>query len=509
MSTEQAQDGRRRRPSLVVASVAAAVLLAGGGGAYLAVDSAGKDGTPAGDGGNPPPLALDGYADGSGGHSDSGTARTDPTDGTNGGGGTTEGIAPGEPDPSGVVYRAVGELPEGPDGAAVYEPRGEVTKDQVVRLAKALGLSGTPTVQGGAWRLGPANDGSGPSLQVARKAPGTWSFTRSEPGGGDNCLKGRPCPPRTSPDPLGTPVGERAAKDAAAPVLKAVGQDGAKLDARQLMGSVRVVNADPEVDGLPTYGWSTGVQVGTDGEVVGGSGQLVKPHKGATYPVVGAAEALALLNAAGKGGGVSIGGCATPVPHKGDGPSRRDVKPCKPTVPPKQEPIAVEGAAFGLAAHFVAGRQTLVPSWLFEVRPQGARDAYTVSHPAVEPAYLKAPGAPGDPEPRPKPEPDQGDTYTSDIKVEGYSASGRTLTLHFTGGVCSTYEASARESGGRVSVKVTATEERGKVCIALAKFYTLPVTLEKPLGDRKVVTTGGTAVPRDKGEVKGEPAPRS
>ncbi|QDQ11116.1 hypothetical protein [Streptomyces spectabilis] len=509
MSTEQAQDGRRRRPSLVVTSVAAAVLLAGGGGAYLAVASAGEDGTPAGGGGTPPPLALDGYADGSGGHSDSGTERTDRADGTNGGGGTpTEGIAPGEPAPSGVLYRASGELPEGPDEAAVYEPRGEVTKDQAVRLAKALGLSGTPTAQGDSWRLGPANDGSGSSLQVARKAPGTWSFTRSEPGGGDNCLKGKPCPPRTSPElDGGAPVGERAAKAAAAPVLKALGQDGAKLDARQLMGSVRVVNADPEVDGLPTYGWSTGVQVGPDGEVVGGSGQLSKPHKGATYPVVSADEALALLNATGKGGGVSIGGCATPVPHKGDEPSRRDEVRCTPTVPPKQDPIAVEGATFGLAAHFVAGRQTLVPSWLFEVRPQGARDAYTVSHPAVEPAYLKAPGAPGDAEPKPKP--DKGDTYTSDVKVDGYSTSGRTLTVHFTGGVCSTYEASARESGGRVSVKVAATEERGKVCIALAKFYTLPVTLEKPLGDRKVVTPGGTAVPRDKGEVKAEPAPRS
>ncbi|MFI8928304.1 hypothetical protein ACIG3E_11590 [Streptomyces sp. NPDC053474] len=519
MSTDQAQDGRRRRPSLVVASVAAAVLLAGGGGAYLAMDPSGKDSGPAGDGGPPPPLALDGYADGSGGHTDSGTDRTD---GANGGGGTStsEGIAPGEPDPSGATYRAVGELPDGPDEAAVYEPRGEVTKDQVTRLAKALGLSGTPTAQGDSWRLGPANDGSGPSLQVARKAPGTWSFTRSEPGG-DNCLKGKPCPPRT-PSELdgGTPVSVRDAKAAAAPVLKAIGQDGAKLDARQLMGSVRVVNADPEVGGLPTYGWSTGVQVGPDGEVVGGSGQLAKPHKGATYPVVSAAEALALLNASGKGGGVGIGGCATPVPHKGDagdksdkgakgdGVTRRDEVRCPPTVPPKQEPIAVEGATFGLAAHFVAGRQTLVPSWLFEARPQGARASYTVQHPAVEPAYLTAPGAPGDPEPKPKPD-TKGDTYTSDIKVDGYTASGRTLTVHFTGGVCSTYEASARESGGQVAVKVTATEEKGKVCIALAKFYTLPVTLEKPLGDRKVVTPGGTAVPRAEGVAKGEPAPRS
>ncbi len=70
---------------------------------------------------------------------------------------------------------------------------------------------------------------------------------------------------------------ETAAKKAAVPVLKALGQDDAKLDASELMGAVRVVNADPKVGGLPTYGWTTGVQVGPDGQVVGGNGQLKTP----------------------------------------------------------------------------------------------------------------------------------------------------------------------------------------------------------------------------------------
>ncbi|MFF9894295.1 hypothetical protein [Streptomyces longispororuber] len=536
MDTEQTRDGRRRRSSLVVTSVAAAVLLAGGGTYLLTASSDDDGGAPAGGGGTPPPLALDGYADGKGGHSDSGPDRTNGT-----GGGASEGIAPGEPDPTGATYRAVGELPKGPDSAAVYAPRGEVTRESVTRLAEALGLSGTPVAQGDAWRLGPANDGSGPSLQVARKAPGTWTFSRHEPGGGDNCRKGRPCPDGTSPE-TGTPVGEAAAKKAAAPVLKALGQDGAKLDARQLMGSVRVVNASPEVDGLPTYGWSTGVQVDGDGQVVGGSGHLAALRKGATYPVVSAEKALDLLNASGNGR-VGIGGCATPAPRtpqkpgkpavpeepdkpvnpadpekKAPGPrtlpgaedgtpGSREQAPCEPTVPPKPRPVPVVGATFGLAAHFVAGRQTLVPSWLFEVRPHGAPVSSTVSHPAVEPAYLKAPGLPGDAEPEPGPA--EPGIVTKDVRVDGYSVSGRTLALHFTGGVCDTYEATAAESGRQVTVKVTATGEKGKVCIALGKFYTLPVTLEKPLDGRKVVTPKGAAVPRDKGEVRGEPAPRT
>ncbi|MFD9910887.1 hypothetical protein, partial [Streptomyces sp. NPDC059063] len=458
----------------------------------------------------------DGYTDGHQERSEPGT----------GGTGDPEGIAPGEPDPSGATYKPVGELPDGPDSAAVYEPRGEVTKEQVARLAKALGLSGTPTAQGGAWRIGPANDGSGPSLQVARKAPGTWTFSRNVPVSGDNCLKGKPCstkptaPDRPHPDDSGDAVSERAAKKAAAPVLKALGQDDAKLDARQLMGSVRVVNADPEVGGLPTYGWSTGIQVDADGKVAGGSGNVLAPHKGATYPVVSAEKALDLLNKQGRGDGrVGIGGCATPVPHAdggrtgtgdgGSGPGKDEGTRCVPEpVPPKPRPIAVEDATFGLASQFVAGRQTLVPSWLFAVKPQGAKDAFTVTHPAVDPKYLTWPGD-GVPTPRPTDRPGDPGTRTHQMKIDGYSAEGRDLTVHFTGGVCGTYAVTAEENESLVSVKVTETTKKDTVCVAMAQFYTLKVRLAEPLGDRKVVTTGGKAVPRDKGEVKGEPAPRS
>ncbi|MGP4084866.1 hypothetical protein ACTWQJ_09565, partial [Streptomyces sp. KR55] len=137
----------RRRSPAVIASVAAAVLLVGGGGAYLAASAGGGagggagSGVPAGDG-TPPPLALDGYSEGA-----------------------TNGIAPGEPDPNGVTYRASGALPDGPGSASVYRATGEVTKAEVTRLAKALGLDGTPVSEGQAWRIG-GQDGQGPSLQV-------------------------------------------------------------------------------------------------------------------------------------------------------------------------------------------------------------------------------------------------------------------------------------------------------------------------------------------------------
>ncbi|MFI7317510.1 hypothetical protein [Streptomyces venezuelae] len=497
MSTErsdsEASEPQRRRSRLAVASVAATVLLVGGGGAYFAASASGgggnggSDGAPAGDGGNPPPLALDGYpAADRQGDSKSGT-------------GDPNGIAPGEPDPNGVRYRATTQLPEGPKSAAVHHARGEVTAAEVSKLAKALGVDGTPTSQDGTWKVGHSNDGSGPSLQVNKQAPGTWTYAGHGTGGTDNCLRGKPCS-RSSVAPggeTGDAVGEQAAKDAAAPVLKALGQDDAKLDASQLMGAVRVVNADPKVDGLPTYGWSTGIQVGPGGDVVGGSGQLKAPEKGAKYPVIGAQETLDRLNRSGVEGHGGIGGCATPVPHaddetKSEGGSGPKQAPCKPSSEaPKPQPVAVNGATFGLATHFVDGKQTLVPSWLFDVKPQGAQDSFTVTHPAVAPEYLTSPSTPGTPSP-----PSTPDTPADKARLTSYTADGTSLTVHFWGSACSEYAASAREDGDRVEVTVEETGKTGDVCVMMAKELKKKVTLDKPLGDRKVVDSAGDTVRR-------------
>ncbi|MEU0197554.1 MULTISPECIES: hypothetical protein [unclassified Streptomyces] len=456
--------GRSRTPA-IIASVAAAVLLIGGGGAWLAANASGgsgggtTSGAPGGDG-TPPPLALDGYSEGGG-----------------------NGIAPGEPNPYGATYRVDGTLPGGPGEAPVYRVRGEVTKEAVARLAKALGVEGTPVVQGEAWKVGAGRDGSGPSLSVNREAPGTWTFSRYAPGT-DNCKGTDAC---TAPGSGGTPVSEAAAKQAAAPVLKAVGQDDAKQDASQVMGAQRVVNAAPEVGGLPTHGWTTGVTVGSDGEVVGGSGRLAVPVKGDTYPVVSARKALELMNERPKTDHrMGIGGCASAVPHKD-----RLEQPCgsSPSGAPEQDAVTVENAVFGLAAHFVDGRQALVPSWLFEVTAPGAKDPFTVTYPAVDPKYLTspAPSGPGD-RPTGAPEP-------RDVKVDGYRAEGSELTVTFTGGVCADYDVKASERGDEVTVTVTSTPWPDKVCIMIAKQFQETVRLDEPLGDRKVVDEDGKAVP--------------
>ncbi|MEE1755142.1 hypothetical protein [Streptomyces sp. SP18CS02] len=476
-STEPTDESpRRRRSPLAVASVAAAVLLAGGGGAYFATAASERDGkadgaVPAADR-TPPPLVLDGH-----------------TDATGGATGPGPGIAPGEPDPGGVVYRAKGELPQGPDSAPVHRPRGTVGADEVARLAKALGVPGTPRLEGSVWKTGPAKDGSGPLLQVNKQAPGGWTLGTAPTG--DDCRKADVCPSggQAPGGGGGRAVSEKAAKEAAAPVLEASGQRDAALDATQLMGAVRVVNADPVVGGLPTYGWSTGIQVGPDGSVVGGSGRLKAPEKGDEYPVIGAAEALKLLNASSGGGPVGIGGCATPAPLKNDA---EPAAPCEPSgaTPAPKETVTISRAVFGLAAQFTGGREALVPSWLFTVEPKGDARPFTITYPAVAPSHLAPAPSPRESD-APQPEPSGGP------RVQSYGVDGQILTVRFWGGVCSTYTAQADESGTEVRVKVVETPPKpDRYCIAMAKEITATVTLERPLDGRKVVDAGGEAVPR-------------
>ncbi|MGY6027015.1 hypothetical protein [Streptomyces spinosirectus] len=466
----------RRRSPVLVASVAAAVLLVGGGGAYLAMGASGGSGAGAdsgapGDGGTPPPLALDGSS-----------------------GGGTNGIAPGEPNPYGVTYKADGSLPAGPGSAPVYRASGEVGKDEVARLAKALGLDGTPVVRGQAWQVGPSKDGSGPSLVVDKQAPGTWTFRRYA-AGTDNCNGIATCT-KDPANPAGRRVSEADAERAAAPVLKAIGQDDAKVDASQVMGAQRVVNANPRVGGLPTYGWATGLTVSAQGEVVGGTGQLKAPEKSDTYPVLGAGKTLALMNSAPTTDHrMGIGGCASPVPLKD-----RLEQPCgrSTTGTAPKETVTIESAVFGLAARAVDGRQALVPAWLFQVKGAGAQNGFTVTYPAVDPKYLASNSAPPTPSATAPGDEPTSAPATRDVKVDGYTADGRELTVSFTGGVCADYSATAGETADQVTVKVTEKPWKGKVCIMIAKEIHKTVQLDRPVGDRTVTGSDGKALPQAK-----------
>lgn len=455
---EPAEGSVPRRSPALIASVAAAVLLVGGGGACLAAGASSGAGVPGAHGGaTPPPLALDGHFEEA-----------------------AHAIGPGGPTRYGTTYRADGALPDGPGSAAVHHFPKKVTQQQVATLARALGLGGRPVAEGGSWRIG-GQDGTGPTLRVDREAPGSWTFSRNTPGT-DNC-KGATCKPLHEDGPVAS---EAVAKKAAAPVLKAAGLDEAKMDASRTTDGRRVVNADPEIGGLPSYGWTTGVVVGARGGVVGAHGRLARPVKGDTYPVVDARKALELLNAS-----PGTGDCVGSVPPE----EGRERAQCAPAARPGGDTVVVDSAVFGLAARSVDGRPALVPSWLFEVRPTDGRDTVTVTYPAVDPRFLAprspsggaSPSRPGG-EPTPAPS-------TRDVAVQGYTAEGKELTVVFTGGVCADYGVTADESGDRVTVRVTETPRQDQECILIGKQYEETVRLDAPLGDRTVVDTGGDPVP--------------
>ncbi|MEU7159933.1 hypothetical protein [Streptomyces chrestomyceticus] len=489
---------RRRRSPLIAASVAAAVLLAGGGAAYWAstASGGGESGAGARPEGGPPPLALDGHAQETGSHN---------------------GIAPGEPDPRGAGYRAAAELPEGPSSAPVYQPRGEVSQEAVARLAKALDLPGKVRSDGASWKVGGlTRDARSPVLEVAKGGSGAWTYSQYGTPGGTGCAETAPkgggngsqvggpgCPEggdTSAQNDSGTKdaVSPEKAKQAAQPVLEALGQKDAQLDASGLSGAVRTVSAAPVVGGLPTYGWQSDIRIGSDGQVVGGSGQLARPVKGDTYPVQSAEKTLERLNAAHRGAKNSgTGGCATAEPRKKQGTDATSVEPCADNAAARK-PADVTGAVFGLSAQYVNGRQALVPSWLYKVQRAGGG---TVTHPAVDPKYVKdgdggTPSGPAQPPNSGSGEP-SGKAGAMGLESYEVSADGKALKLHFWGGVCSTYSATAEQTGESVKAEVIGKDKKpNQICVKMAKQFTQTVPLEKPLAGRDVIDAStGKEVP--------------
>lgn len=74
------------------------------------------------------------------------------------------------------------------------------------------------------------------------------------------------------------------------------------------------------------------------------------------------------------------------------------------------------------------------------------------------------------------------------MRIESYTASGSALTVHFWGGVCTAYTATAAESSDRVTVRVAAAPGRpGRMCSMIARQFARTVRLDRPLGGRRVI----------------------
>lgn len=469
---------------LVTFSVAAAVLLAGGG-TYLGQSllggsdaSRGSTGTAEGTGPAPEPLRLDGH--GLSARSESGSQDS---------------------------YRLAGKAPKGPATAPVYRA-GKVEKSSVTKLAKALGLTGTPRQQNKTWLVREGTDTMGPVLRVSgteHGQRGQWSFSKHSTGTDPRCGKipqpdkppkcpstavegeaNKPSLRGSSPSVEGgageaadgqEPVSQKRAKEAAAPVLRSLGLSHARVDATATTGALRTVKAQPQLNGLPVQGWDTSVSVNTGGEVVRGHGALAQLAKSADYPVLGARETLAQLNE--------------------NRPARGEIQclkePCESG--DDADPVKVSNPVFQLAAHSSEGKRVLVPSWSFELG-----EGRAVSYPALEPRHLESaeepskgsgPGGgadlsePDSPGGTPQPAP-------GGNGVESYAPEDRTLRVHFWGGVCSDYSATAKETAETVRITLHAqAREPGEVCVKIAKAMSVKVTLEDPVGERKVVDEEG------------------
>ncbi|WP_051950594.1 hypothetical protein [Actinacidiphila yeochonensis] len=335
----------RRRTAVV--AVAAAVLAVGAGGAWWAAAAGGGgDGGAAATRDAPAPLRLDG----SGGRAGADGAR----------------------------YRVTGTLPAGPARAAVYRTGGDVTASDVSRLAGLLKVAGPVVSDHDSWRVGGSQ--GGPSLLVAKAAPGTWTYSST----GAAATPVRPGAAGGTNASPGTPVSVAAAEAAAAPLLKGLGLSDARIDASGAVGGVRTVTADPRIGGLPTYDWTTSVEVGSDGRPALGFGRLSPLVKGDEYPVVSAAKAVAGLRSE----PVAHPMYCMAVPASGTGSGSGSGDSCGAASGGSGQPVEVRGASFGLAARDVAGRPALVPSWLFRVAPAGSATTSVEPVTAVDPAYV-------------------------------------------------------------------------------------------------------------------------
>lgn len=513
------QPARRRRHRLSVMTVAAAVLVAGGGGAWWASTAGDGSGGGPSSASEPPRLALDGLA--------SGTQSGE-------GGGERPGIAPGEPHPQ--VYRANGDLPDGPDAAAVYRSPAGIGQGTVDALAEALGMQGKTHKQDGRWVVDRDVKSSGGTTLTVNdgRLAGNWTYQSGDwpvapcgkplpaapapqegfapPGPGDapdSCTSG---PGSSVPGSgKGDPVSEKKAESAVKPLLKTLKLEDAELDAGVTTGSSRMVTATPKIGGMPAKDWNSTFTVDEDGEVVRGHGNLGALRKGASYPVMSAEKTLGQLN---KQGAVTVR-----EPQTYDGGAAEPAKPPKSPESPESDKVAprkalkVTGAEFGLVTRYSSGKPVLVPSWIYQVRLGGGQSA-DVAHPAVEPEYLK-PARPGtgpdsgtDSGPGSDPGSGSGSGSGSAEEpgspgsgpaqaVNSYTADGRSVKLTFWGGVCGGYKASAEESGKTVKVTVSPEKQDSKrVCVKMAKRQTIEIELDKALGDRKVVdVTDGEALP--------------
>lgn len=287
-------------------------------------------------------------------------------------------------------YKLTGELPAGqPDDTPVYAVAGPYDTS---RLSKVLNPKGLTTDKA-AWWWSPysycadtptsgtgsgsgSSTGPGTEPDPAEKTVSSCGVSvNSEPAGisypPDDATSSEPTPastpvpapkedpqtepgsdrplPAPSPEPTTPAMTDVQARTAAKPVFDAVGLSIGDAIVRVTPYGASVW-LNPIVNGLPTAGYTTRVELDRDREISWASGFLGDLDRGDNYPVITAQEAFDNI----------------------EQPAVRDMM-CRPTPdgkgcaePPQQE---ITGATLGLVLRQTADRaHVLVPAWLFAVK---------------------------------------------------------------------------------------------------------------------------------------------
>jgi hypothetical protein len=312
-------------------------------------------------------------------------------------------------------YVLAGTLPDQPTHAPVMVwPDGKTAENAVAHLATALGLTGTPQRHRFGWELTTTTG----DLRVRDGAGAEWSYERADARAcpdyqvdvdnppdvsvGVGCAMGGAVGPVASatagsaPDAVAAPPGpppappagpdENATRAAAAPLLSALKVSG--HEQVDVGAPTSTVSVSPLVDGMPTEGIETRVEVDGQG-VRAASGRLELPQRGADYPLQTATAAFAAL---GSGPRPMIAQyCeSSPMPAPPVGSASDDTVGAPVQACATPQPQQVTGAVLGLQLEYDAtgaGSQVLVPAWFFTI----AGSDYPQIVIAVDPAFIGDP----------------------------------------------------------------------------------------------------------------------
>ena len=287
-------------------------------------------------------------------------------------------------------YVLAGTLPDKPTHAPVWRwAKAPATEKDVVKLGKAVGVTGTPQRHPYGWLLSSASG----EVRVSDAVGNQWSYTRADlvtcspymvdidhnPDGSTSSG----CGVAVSSDQT-VPDGpdDAAARAAVAPLIAALGVKGDEQVSPGAPASSVMVS--PEVGGLPTQGIETSIDVDSKG-VRSAFGRLTAPSAGDDYPLRTAKQGFTDLS---NRPHIMMG---LAMPYCGPMPDGGPASAMPPDTAPgaKLAPSASATAAAGSAATAVAASPPTEPN-----KPGPASGA-------PEPAPVST--GPVDPQPHPMP----------------------------------------------------------------------------------------------------------